>query len=106
MPNDVEFENRIQFCHWAETPVPMISEKKSATQHADAARVRRDVAAVPLDDLVLGTGAAIRGAIRSATIRLTSITTKKTTEKMTAGTIFADSSARHVCAKPTSLNQR
>ena len=34
------------------------------------------------------------------------MTTKKTNEKMTAGTAFADNSARHVCEKPTSLNHR
>ncbi len=34
------------------------------------------------------------------------MTTKKTTEKIAAGTTFADSSERHVCEKPTSLNQR
>ena len=34
------------------------------------------------------------------------MTTKKTNEKMSAGTAFADKSARQVCEKPTSLNQR
>ena len=28
---DLEFENRIQLCHCAETPEPMMSEKKAAT---------------------------------------------------------------------------
>ena len=34
------------------------------------------------------------------------MTTKKTAEKIRAGTAFADNNARQVCAKPTSLNQR
>ncbi len=56
-PNEVEFANRIQFCHWADTPVPMMSAKKSETDTRTRPEYGCDVAAVALDDLVFGTGA-------------------------------------------------
>ena len=74
---------------------------------ADPAAVRADRLLVPGEQLVLGPHrAGCAGARRSATVRLTSISTKKRTVKTAVGANRAQSRPRQVVPKPTESNQR